>query len=120
MALLGSLARAACGATAKRLARHFPLQSLQLRPPLAPPASLPSSLRTDARRELSTSSGASPTHRPFSRLDVEACRRVKSGKHISPASNPGIRLEGRFLPEDEVRRLRGCGTPRRPHARPRS
>lgn len=52
---------------------------------------------------LSTAAAPVPArHRPFGRLDVEACRRVLTGNHIAPANNPGIRLESRFLPEDAV------------------
>lgn len=56
-------------------------------------------------RGFSVSSGVPAQHRPFSRLDVEACRRVLTGNHVSPTNNPGIRLESRFLPEVAVQPL---------------
>jgi len=48
---------------------------------------------------------ASAFHRAFCEIDVESCRRVKTGKHVGISSNPGIRVEAKFLPEKEVKPL---------------
>lgn len=60
------------------------------------------SLRSPAWRPAAR---AFSLQRPVSALDVEACRRVLTGKNIRAADNPGIRLESRFVSQDFANEL---------------
>jgi hypothetical protein len=61
-------------------------------------------------RKIEMRKSFSSGHRAFTKLDTEAIRHVMTGKRVTPAENPGIRLESRFINElaatDLVKELR--------------